>query len=204
MQIGAIILAGGRSRRMGKPKESLPIGDNTLLGRTSEVLLDCAFPVVVVARSPEQELPPLPLEVDVVFDDQPEQGPLRALCAGIRHVNGRCDAVFATGCDAPFLTAGAISWLADQLGEHDLIMPRVGSVLQPLCAIYRCRILARVEELLASGARKPRTLAEELHARILCEEDLREFDPFLRLPRSVNTPEDYEAMLREVDSDDLS
>ena len=52
MQIGAIILAGGRSRRMGKPKESLPIGDTTLLGRTSEVLLDCAFPVVVVARSP--------------------------------------------------------------------------------------------------------------------------------------------------------
>ncbi len=204
MLIGAIILAGGRSRRMGKPKESLPFGDGTLLGHTSEMLLSCAYPVVVVARSPDQDLPPLPLEVDVLHDDEPDQGPLYGLCAGLRHLRTQCDAAFTTGCDAPFLTSAAVSWLADQLGEHEIVMPRVGGILQPLCSIYRCRILPRVEELLAGGVRKPRTLADELPTRILDDEELRRFDPELSLLRGINTPEEYEATLREAQSGDLS
>ena len=204
MLIGAIILAGGRSRRMGKPKESLPFGDGTLLGHTSEMLLSCAHPVVVVARSPDQDLPPLPLEVDVLHDAEPDQGPLNGLCAGLRQLRTQCDAAFTTGCDAPFLTSVAVSWLADQLGEHDIVMPRAGGILQPLCAIYRCRILPRVEELLAGGVRKPRTLADELPTRILDDEELLRFDPELSFLRGINTPEEYEATLREAQSGDLS
>src|SRR5688572_29654059 len=106
MLVGSIILAGGRSRRMGQPKESLPFGGTTLLGRTVETLLDRTWPVVVVAR-PEQQLPPLPLEARVVADDLPGQGPLQAIASGIRWLRGsngglgERDAAFVTGCDAP-------------------------------------------------------------------------------------------------------
>ena len=126
---------------MGKPKESLKFGDSTLLGHTAEVLLECAYPVVVVARAPDQVLPPVPLEVELVYDDELDEGPLRGLSAGLKRLREDCDAAFATGCDAPFLTAGAVAWLAEMLADHDAVMPRVGSIMQPLCAIYRCRAL---------------------------------------------------------------
>ena len=62
MLIGSVVLAGGASSRMGRPKESLPFQGGTLLGRTVDLLLAHTWPVVVVAGRPEQELPPLPLE----------------------------------------------------------------------------------------------------------------------------------------------
>ena len=57
MRLGALILAGGRSRRMGRPKESLPLGDTTMLGWQCRTLLACAAPVVVIGRGAGQQLP---------------------------------------------------------------------------------------------------------------------------------------------------
>ena len=61
-------------------------------------------------------------EATVIHDDRPGAGPLAALAAGMRHLRankqlGDQDAVFVTGCDAPFLTAGAVGWLSGQLGS---------------------------------------------------------------------------------------
>src|SRR5262245_34406731 len=106
MRTGSIILTGGRSKRMGRPKESLRIAGETLLGRTVETLLGCTAPVVVVARA-GQELPALPPAARIITDEVPDAGPLAALVAGLRLLRaedllGDQDAVFATGCDAPF------------------------------------------------------------------------------------------------------
>ena len=76
MHLGSIVLAGGRSRRLGKPKVSLPWGESTLLYETVVTLLDCTFPVVVVARDERQELPPLHTECELAFDGDPGGGPL--------------------------------------------------------------------------------------------------------------------------------
>ena len=101
MILGSIILAGGRSRRMGRPKESLPFAGSTLLGHTVDVLLDCTFPVVVVARDQEQELPPIHLEADLVFDHRLEmlrvyrpwiRSPIALWKRAFLHGYGRADA----------------------------------------------------------------------------------------------------------------
>ena len=161
MRIGAIVLAGGRSRRMGQAKESLPMGDSTMLCRAVETFADWAYPVVVVARDPKQELPPLPIEIDTIFDGTPDQGPLVGILAGMRFVQGQCDAVFVTGCDVPFPDGKVIDWLAEQLGEHDVVMAKTDEKLQPLGALYRMSLLSTVEELVQKGVRTPRSLVEE-------------------------------------------
>ncbi len=203
MLVGSLILAGGRSRRMGRPKESLPFAGSTLLGHTSELLLDCTWPVVIVTRDAAQELPPLPLEVAFAHDAQPDRGPLAAIAAGMRHLRNNKDltdrdAVFVTGCDAPFLTANAIAWLSGQIGEHQAVVPRVDNVLQPLCAIYRLDCLPTIEDLLHGGIDTPRTIAEKTRTRILDEAALRTFDLELRFLRNLNTPEEYESARRSV------
>lgn len=203
MLVGSLILAGGRSRRMGKPKESLPLGENTMLGHTADLLLECTWPVWIVRRDADQELPPLPLESEVIQDATPGAGPLAAMAAGMRHAlaSGELteqDALLVVGCDHPFLTAGAVGWLAHQLGAHQAVMARVDDVLQPLCALYRLNTLATVEELLREGVDTPRTLAERVDCRVLEPDVLAHFDPQLRWLRSVNTPEDYQRAAAEL------
>jgi molybdopterin-guanine dinucleotide biosynthesis protein A len=193
MQLGSIVLAGGRSRRMGRPKESLPFRGTTLLGHTVATLTLCTHPVVIVARDADQELPPLPLETDLVYDGAPDQGPLVGMIAGLEAVAGDCEAVFVTACDVPFLTARAISGLADRLGDCDLVIPRADGKLQPLSAIYRVGVLAAARALLSEGIRTPRTLAERVKTRILEADEVAVFDPDGGLLRNVNSPDEYEA-----------
>ncbi len=198
MLLGAIVLAGGRSRRMGQPKEALAYGDTTLLWHTAETLAQCCHPVLVVARDPEQALPPLPIETDLVYDEQPDEGPLVGIATGLRALQDRCDAAFVTTCDAPQLTEAAVAWLANRLGEHDAVLPRVGAKLQPLTAIYRTSVLPTVDALIAEGERRPRMLTGRVAARVLDEAEVDAFDPDRRFLRNINSPADYQAALDDL------
>jgi molybdopterin-guanine dinucleotide biosynthesis protein A len=200
MRLGAIILTGGRSERMGRPKESLPLHGDTLLGRAVAGLVGAAEPVLVVARDAQQALPPLPAGTTRIHDEQSGAGPLGALVTALRWLGERAsfaptDAAFVTACDQPFLTPDAVRWLAARLGDHELLMPRAGGRLQPLCAVYRLAVLPFAERLLATGTVTPRSLAAAANARILEEHELRSFDPALRCLQNVNTPEDYRRAL---------
>ncbi|MBL8756078.1 MAG: NTP transferase domain-containing protein, partial [Planctomycetes bacterium] len=152
MQLAAIILAGGASSRMGRPKESLPWGDESLLGRTCRTLSACCAPVVVVARDRTQGLPPLPEGTLVACDAPGAAGPLAGLLAGLQALLAAGlhgdDATFVTACDHPFLFADAVRALHRELGNARLVMPEVATVLQPLCAIYRLGCVGAVERLL--------------------------------------------------------
>lgn len=202
MRLGSIILAGGKSNRMGKPKASLPFGDNTLLGRAVDTLLSCTYPVVVVARDAHQaeELPPVSVEADIIHDAEAHrgQGPLAGLLAGLHHLSDKCTAAFLTGCDAPFLTPRVVEWLAEQLGDHDLVIPEVTGALQPLCAVYRTSLAQAVSNLLTADDRSLHSLVNTADAHCLREEEIRAFDRSLRFLRGVNTAEEYQAALREA------
>src|SRR5438034_5216546 len=80
--IGGIILAGGKSTRMGLPKATLPFGPELMLQRVVRLLSWVGQPVVVVA-APGQELPSLPGEVLLARDEREARGPLRGLFAGL-------------------------------------------------------------------------------------------------------------------------
>jgi len=203
MRVGSLILAGGRSIRMGKPKESLPFGEVTLLGHVCATLLGCTDPVVVVARDGHQNLPPLPADARVTVDLEPDAGPLWAICTGLRFVRshgllGATDAVFVTACDTPFLHARLVTGLSERLGDSQAVMPHLGGLLQPLCAVYRISVLDAVETLLARGVRTPRALAESIPTRLVDEQEMAQLDPGLRSVENLNTPEDYARALRSL------
>ena len=202
MRLGALILTGGRSKRMGRPKEFLPFGGKTLLERTATTLRSCCDCVSVIRRDVDQELPPLPAEVQILVDEQTLAGPLAALASGLRWLRRHGDfadddAVFVTGCDSPFLTADAVRWLAAQLGEHDIAMPALDGFRQPLCAVYRLRALAAADRLLAAGTMALRKMADAAPTRLLQDDELRAFDPSLCFLRNVNTTIEYEQACRD-------
>jgi molybdopterin-guanine dinucleotide biosynthesis protein A len=203
MRLGAIILAGGRSSRMGRPKAALPFAGDTLLGRTCAVLARCAQPIVVVARDAAQPLPDLPAGVARTHDARPDGGPLAGIAAGLAWLEGPgglapADAAFVVACDHPFLAEAVVRQLANALGAHELAMPEVDGELQPLCAVWRLSVRPAVDDALRAGTTSPKALAARVATRIVPAAELRAADPDLRSLRNVNTPGDYDAARRQA------
>src|SRR5437763_10445619 len=101
-EVAGIVLCGGQSKRMGKPKAWLPFAGELMLPRVVRLLSEVVRPIVVVA-APDQELPPLPSDVNIVRDEERGRGPLQGLLAGLTALEGRADAAYLSSCDVPFL-----------------------------------------------------------------------------------------------------
>src|ERR671936_2243425 len=137
--VGGVVLCGGRSKRMGRPKAWLPFAGEIMLPRVVRLLGEAVRPVVVVA-APDQEVPPLPPEVAVVRDEEKGRGPLQGLAAGLAALEGRADAAYLSSCDVPFLRPAFVRRLIDLLGAHAICVPRVGAHHHPLAAVYRLNV----------------------------------------------------------------
>ncbi|MBO0697000.1 MAG: molybdenum cofactor guanylyltransferase [Zavarzinella sp.] len=194
-RVGGIVLCGGKSSRMGRPKAWLPFGDETLLQRVVRILSEVVEPVVVVAAA-DQDLPPLPRAVLVARDDREYLGPLSGLATGLAALDGRADVAYLSSCDVPFLRATFVRRVVENLGDADVCLPEVGGFQHPLAAAYRVSVLPKVRELIAANRLRPVFVTEMVPTRVLGAAELAEED--LGSLRNLNTPEEYLAALREA------
>ena len=202
MILAGIILCGGQSKRMGRPKAWLPFGDELMLPRVVRLLSEVASPIVVVA-APDQDLPPLPPDITVVRDEERGRGPLQGLAAGLETLIGRADAAYVSSCDVPFLRPQFVRRMIELLGEASICVPKVGEHHHPLAAVYRVSVLPAVRQLLARDRLRPFFLFEAEPTRVVLAEELAD-DPQLQSLRNLNTPEEYDAALREFHRNDES
>ena len=205
MRPGAVLLCGGLSTRMGRDKSQLLFGEETLLQRVLRRVAAglqkvCDDPRIVVVAAADQVLGPLPAGVQTVVDSAPCEGPLRGLEAGLSALSGTVDCVFLTACDAPFLEPAVIELLLRRLqGRRGLMVSeRSTGRLHPLCAVYVPRLLADVRQLLASGERRMRALAELTDVAQLEIDELRAVDADLSSLQNLNEPQDYLAALEKL------
>jgi molybdopterin-guanine dinucleotide biosynthesis protein A len=197
MRIGGIVLCGGKSSRMGRPKAWLPFGEELMLPRVVRILGEVVEPIAVVA-APNQDLPPLPTSVIVARDPDEFRGPLQGLAAGLEALQGQADAAYLSSCDVPFLQSAFVRRMIDLLGEHLISVPKVGQFHHPLAAVYHVQVLAAVNELLDQGRLRPVFLFDAVPTRLVDERELTVVDPTLQSLRNLNTPEDYSAALRDA------
>lgn len=197
ISVGAVVLAGGRSTRMGYPKAWLPFGHETMLQRVVRLLHPVASPIVVVL-APQQQPPRLPPEVRLVHDPQEGQGPLLGLRAGLEAISSSVEAAFVTSCDVPLLVPAIVPLLASRLEAADAVAPFEGGKAHPLVAIYRVRILPVLDALWTKGGRRPLELLQHVRTAWVPVEELRVADPELATFRNLNRPADYLAALAEA------
>jgi molybdopterin-guanine dinucleotide biosynthesis protein A len=197
--LAAIILCGGRSSRMGRPKALLPFGPGeVMLQRVVRLVREVVGPVVVVAAS-DQEVPPLPPDILIVRDPIADRGPLQGLAAGLAALPIGVELAYATATDVPFLEPAWIRVLVERIGAADLAIPLVGGYHQPLAALYRrSPCLLAAGRLIAEGRMRPAFLIEVVRAIVLDETTMRTVDPRMGTIRNLNTPEEYEAALRDL------
>jgi molybdopterin-guanine dinucleotide biosynthesis protein A len=199
MASAGIVLAGGRSSRMGTPKAALEWHGSTLLRRVAGLIGREVDGPVVVVRAPGQDLPDLPASIEVVEDEREGRGPLQGLAAGLAAVDGRADRAYVSSTDVPLLHPAFVRHVLGTLdGDADVALPHVGGYPQPLAAAYRTGLRERVERLLAEDRMRPAFLFEQSKVRRVDEAALRAdpvlaaLDPALESVLNLNEPADYE------------
>ena len=187
----AIILTGGKSSRMGRPKALLLFDGEPLIVHIVRSLKRMFAEAVVVA-APGQELPPLP--VTVARDEVPYQGPVGGIYYGLKAAGAKY--CFATSCDIAFINLPLISYLVSRISNYDIVVPYWNERLQPLHAVYRKSVLPLLREQLERGQLRPVFLYDKVRTYKTSEEEIRGFDPEGLSFLNMNTPEDYQAALK--------
>jgi molybdenum cofactor guanylyltransferase len=168
MSATGIILAGGRSSRMGQNKALLSLGGATVIERVRDELKKVVQDIIIVTSSPEDyRFLGCTLAADIYQDG----GPLAGLHAGLK--NSQSDYNLVAACDMPFLSAGLGRILLNELGECQAAVPEISGQLHPLFGAYHKGLCRRAEEMLEAGDRKMRNLLTE-DSRILSEKELLE------------------------------
>ncbi|MEA2168420.1 MAG: molybdenum cofactor guanylyltransferase [Solirubrobacteraceae bacterium] len=175
MTVGGIVLAGGRSTRMGTPKADLQWEGVSLVTHVAQTLTEILDGPVLVVGAPGQVLP---AHLHVVHDPAEGQGPLRGLATGLAAI--AADVAFVCATDQPFVAQAAAPLIA-ALGRHDAAAQALD---QPLGAVYTTALATTAAERLAGGDRSLKGLLRAIDTVVVPGD--------IDLLRSLDTPEDYE------------
>ena len=195
----AIVLAGGRSARMGREKATLEWHGSTLLRRAVGIVARCVDGPVIVVRAASQSLPPLPAGVELATDEREARGPLQGMAAGLHALAGRAEIVFVTGVDAPLLHPALVAHVIASLhADDDVALPQAHGFPHPLAAAYRAATIAPlIAEQLEHDRLGTRPLFERCRVRrldetaLLADPAIAALDPDLRSLHNLNEPGEY-------------
>jgi len=196
--MAGIVLAGGRSSRMGEPKAGLDWHGSTLLRHVVGLVARGVEGYVVVVRSPAQPLPSLPSSGEVVDDPAEGRGPLQGLAVGLAALAGRAEGAFVCSTDLPFLHPAYVRSVLGRLDGHDVVLPHVHGFRQPLAAAYATRLGPLAAELVAEGLGAPKPLLDRCDtlalddAALLSDPALAGADPGLRSVQNLNDRASYD------------
>ena len=199
--VAGILLAGGRSQRMGRDKASLPWHGSTLARRAAGLLARVAEPPVIAVCAPDQDLPPLPAWVEVVRDPEPGLGPLAGLAVGLAAAGPRAEVAAVCAVDAPLAHPAVLAALLGGLGASPAVVAVSDDRPQPLFAVYRTELAFLAAALVADGERRASELGERAGARmvepfeLLVVDDVAAFDPALASFLSFDDADAYDAAL---------
>lgn len=185
---GAIILAGGKNRRMNRSKAFLEVGGRRIIDRILGALAPVCGEILLVTNTPGEYAR---LGLRVVQDILPHRVPLAGLHAGLAYSGARYNLVVA--CDMPFVSGSLARLLLERAAGFDAVVPvRSDGLLEPLCAVYGTTCVGPIERCLAEGKRRVVDFFPLVRVKYIEQAEVeRVADPLLAF-FNVNTPEDLE------------
>ena len=204
LSVTGVILAGGKSRRMGQNKALIELDNSPLIAhviRRMDLVVDELL--LITNNRAEYAHLGLPIHGDII----PDTGALGGIYTGLTYAS--YDAVLCVGCDSPFLVPDLLTYLVSVLDEYDAVMPYTDSrnkdlgvtnpsrspdqmTLQTLCAVYAKRCLPVIEQMLNEPDLRVHALQELANILTLAPEIWKTYDSEGHSFFNVNTPEDFE------------
>ncbi|MCY3741779.1 MAG: molybdenum cofactor guanylyltransferase [Candidatus Poribacteria bacterium] len=204
LPVTGVILAGGKSRRMGQNKALIQLGDSPLIEHVIHRMRLIVDELLLITNTPaEYTHLGLPMHSDII----PDTGALGGIYTGLTYASH--DVGVCVACDSPFLQPKLLSYLISILGEYDAVMPYTYSrnkdigvtnrshstdqmILQTLCAVYSKRCLPVIEQMLNEPDLRVYALQERANILTVAPEIWKTYDSRGHSFFNVNTPEDFE------------
>jgi molybdopterin-guanine dinucleotide biosynthesis protein A len=196
LEISGIVLAGGKSLRLGHDKVLEKIGDTTLLERVVSHIDPFSKNIVIVTAN-ERTFAPLTkhLKVKIVPDILPGQGSLGGIYTGLVTSGSFYNLVVAA--DMPFLNGPLLRYMIEKSEGYDFVLPRVNDLFEPLHAVYSRNCIEPIKKLLEQGKKAIIELFKYVKVRYIETEEVERFDPKHLSFFNINTREDLE-LAREI------
>jgi molybdopterin-guanine dinucleotide biosynthesis protein A len=186
MRITGVILAGGKSRRMGRDKAFLPFGLGVLIERVIEVLQQATDELLLITNTPDQYRRfGLPMASDVI----PDAGSLGGIYTGL--VYSHTPYSLCLACDMPFVKPEFLHFLSETAADADVVIPKNAEDFQPLCALYSQACRDPIRQKIAAGQLKITGFFDQVRVRVIEGDMLARYDPHDVMFFNANTPEEY-------------
>lgn len=188
----AIILAGGKSSRMGFDKQLLKINERSLMDRMIQKLSREFEEIIIVSNKPELYIG---LSHKITKDILKDMGALGGIHAGLSHSSSRF--AFVAACDMPNINMEYVRYLKDRLNDSNSLgcVTKFGDWIEPFCSFYSVGLIKNIEKYLESGRRSVHGLIKDVKISYIEEKDARKFSPNWDMFLNLNTKEDLNKFL---------
>lgn len=193
LEVTGIILAGGKSSRMGRNKALLDFGGRSIIEYTVDLFKSMFPEVILVTNTPEEYAN---LGIKIVTDIFPGKGSLGGIYTGLVHSSH--DYSFIASCDMPFLRRELIDFLIGLKEGYDVVVPRLRDGHEPLHAVYSKRCCKAIEAIINIGDLRIIGFYPDARVREVSEEELTPFNPEPSSFININTPEEYEEAVKRT------
>jgi molybdopterin-guanine dinucleotide biosynthesis protein A len=189
----AVILAGGKSSRMGFDKQFLRIRNRSLLRFHGRALSELFDQIVVVTNSPQLYLE---TSFTLVSDEIRDKGPLAGLHVGLKAA--RSHYVYLLACDMPYLNLDYIRFMQRRLNTVDVetCVTQQGEWLEPFNGFYSRDLVPIIEEYLARGKQSLFHFIRSRNTLYVSERQARGFSPDWSMFLNLNTRQEFEQWRR--------
>ncbi|MFO0793830.1 MAG: molybdenum cofactor guanylyltransferase [Candidatus Brocadiaceae bacterium] len=182
----AIILAGGKSRRMGSPKALLRFGDKTFIEHQVSVLRKIFDEILISANDGALYKT---LNLPIVPDIIPGKGPLGGISAGL--IRATSSHAFVVACDMPFINEEVILYLKGLIDDYDVVVPQTSRGLEPMHAFYSRNCIKPMQRCIQDGRLRIIDFFPEVKVRIVDTREFAGLDTSAQSLLNLNTVEEY-------------
>jgi molybdenum cofactor guanylyltransferase len=190
LPVTGLILSGGKSKRMGRPKAFLPYEGSTVIGHIVHEIRDLFNEIFIVANEVESFED---LGVDVVKDILPHRGPLGGILSGLMTSSNHY--AFVMACDMPLIDKRLVRELVSRRQDNDVVVLSHPQGIEPLFGVYSKNCIKPLEESLFAGNLSVQDFLSGLKAGIYEwmpeRQDAEALPPFF----NINTPQDYSRVI---------
>lgn len=160
-KITGIILAGGKSSRMGMDKGFCALNGKPMIQYAIDVLDQLCDTIIISSNNADYELFEFPVIPDIIKDI----GPMGGIYSGLKHSKTQHN--FFISCDMPMVTVELVQHILSSKEGFDAVIPTWNNFTEPMCAYYNKNILDNLTELIQKGDYKLQSIIQNLNHRTL-------------------------------------
>jgi molybdopterin-guanine dinucleotide biosynthesis protein A len=186
----SIILAGGKSVRLGRSKFLETIGGKSLIQWVVDRLAILSREIIIATAHVEAIPCSSAVRIKKVADIYPGKGPLAGIYSGL--IASSSARAIVVGCDTPFLSVGLLEYITQISSTFDAVVPRIKKKVEPLCAVYSKNCLAPIQELLEQNELRISKLFSVIKVKYIEEDEINSFDPEHLSFFNINSQDDLD------------